>query len=379
MWLLKSKQKLMVAVDWLSFSGQMVLERGESQFEPVIECPSGYRLEMLSGTNIFRYRAILYDYKGRKVLTALWSPHSRKINQRMINFEVANFWLYTDRLREIIGLTYRIHNYTFLCFTRLDICCDFEKSVRQGKVIDSLYVHKYYVAAKNEGSGFWHKNVQEYKSHDMNWGSKKSDVKWKLYDKSKELGVLTKHPEKPYIWNAWSEFGMNVANVWRLEVSLTNLRNMKVAGYFIDFKIFFGDDFVVTFFGELLKSRFIIRKRQGHSRQSNDEVVQLLAYPYSGINIRTRHSEGKKTEQSAATQMLRLLDVLESPQAKQDRVLFDMVESALSQIIARNKLHHYFMCVKNDPYRVYIRRLRTELGEGIHNGELMETPAFGCE
>ena len=377
--LLKSKQKLCVSTDWLSFSGQLILERGENPIDPAIECPYGYRLELLSGTNVFRFRAILYDHRGRKVITALWSPYSKKINQRLINFEIANFWLYSDKLQEVINLTYNIHNYTFLCFTRLDICCDFEKSVRQGKIIDNLFRHRYYVAAKQEGSGFWHKGIVTNDTHDMNWGSKKSDIKWKLYDKSRELRIESKNPQKPYIWQQWADFGMNITNVWRLEVSITNLRSIKVAGYFIDFDMYFMPDFVVTFFGEMVKQRFIIRKDERHTRKSNDTEVKLLAYPYSGIKVSTRHSKGTHQEQSAATQLLKLLDVLESPQVMQDVSLFDMIERSISQLMFKYKLNKYFMMVKEDPYRVYIRRLRANIGQGVYEGNLTSTPVFGNE
>lgn len=358
--------------DWLSFSGQMVLADKESLIAPEISCPDGYRLELLGGTNVYRYRAILYNHKGKKVLTALWSPKSKNFNQRLITFEIANFWLYSNNLWKVVELTYKIHNYTFLCPTRYDIAVDFELNARQRKILTWLYTNKAYVARKEEGSTWWHKELDEPYPHQFNYGSKKSDFKWKLYNKSKELNVSSKKPDKPYIWHEWDAAGMVITNVWRLEISVTKFSGIEVNGFKVELESLISSAFMMQFYGEMLKSRFVIRKKECHTRKSNDKELDLLRWPIDGLTVRTRQSKGGKIEPRATTQMMKLCEVLESPIAAMDMTLFNQVTNALVVLVAKYHLHKYFEMVKGMSMNSFISMLRNSAGSGIVDLESRE-------
>lgn len=369
---LQAREKLVVSNDWLQFSGQLILHDKEDVTAPEIECPEGYRLELLTGTNVFRYRAMLFDWKGRKVLTAMWSPYSSGFNPRLINFEVANYWLYQPNFYEVCRLSYEIHNYTFLCITRIDIACDFELTKRCRRIVDALYTGKMYVANKHEGNKWWNQSAIGEFAHDMNFGSHKSDFKWKLYDKSRELKVLSKKPEKPYIWQSWQAYGMNVTNVWRLEVSITKGSSLKVNGQPMTLEDAVRDSYLVNLFGELYKKRFVIRKRQHHSRKSNDRVIEFLNYPFDGWLVETPRSAGNETEQTASMQMNRLCDIIESPQAMSDTIFFDAIADSLKMLVSRYHLTKYFIRAKGETLPSYLARRRDLVGQGIVDMETKE-------
>lgn len=362
--------------DWLSFSGQMILGEHETVNEPEICCPDGYRLELLDGTNVYRYRACLYDHRGRKVLTALWCPKSRAFNARLITFEVANYWLYSNNLYKVVDLSYTIHNYTFLCPTRYDIAVDFDLNKRQRQILNWLWLNKAYVSRKDEGSFWWHKEVDEPFPHQFNYGSKKSNFKWKLYNKSKELKIGSKKPDKPYIWHEWDAAGFVITNVWRLEISVNKFSGLTVNGYKIELESLVSSAFIMQFFGELYKARFNVRKKQGHTRKSNDEEIDLLRWPIKGLTVRTRQSQGGKVEARATTQMMKLCDVLESPMAAMDYGLFRQVSGALVTMVARYHLQDYFQVVKGMSVNHYIKQLQSSAGSGIVNLGIREKISF---
>lgn len=356
--ILKCKNyNLVVNRDWLQFSGQLKLAKGESITDPEVMCPDGYRMEILSGTNVFNYRATIHDMRGTKVLTVLWSPKARWLNRRMIMFEVANQMLYDCELNRLLDLTYEIHDYTFLCISRLDLCCDFDVTKRQRQVITKLYKGKCYVASKGEGSVFWSKNADEIYPHCLSYGSKKSDFKWKLYNKSKELGIGTQTPDKTYIWEEWQAAGMNITNVWRLEVSITKGSGFKVETHSLDLQDALSDAYMLGIYADLLKKRFIVRKSQGHTRKSNDEEIDFLGFPDIAKNTSTIKYESKSTDPQVGTIINKMCDVLESNEVQSSPMLFKQMSVTLMGMVAKYNLTSYFFQSKGMSVQSYLRTL----------------------
>ena len=68
--------------------------------------------------------------------------------------------------------------------------------------------------------------------YDQSWGHKTTDIKWKLYYKTKELrdnaGGSTY--DKPYIVDMWRDVGLDESNVWRLEVAFHNANRFEFEG-----------------------------------------------------------------------------------------------------------------------------------------------------
>lgn len=289
-----------VNVDWLAFSVRLVptpREKDTHEFVMGDLSPYGFSLFQFSGNNIYKHRAIVYNSDGSKMLTLLWSPFSRVISYDSCLVEVANEYLYgrpvavndvcyftLDWVLEVLQL---LHPFTFQCMSRLDICCDFELDDHAAFVVGKLADNSAYVQRFSEGSMFHMFGVLGQKVSRwpkcLSWGSKHSNIKFKLYNKSleifdyvKEGDITVRHCSKPYIVAKWADAEFNDANVWRLEVSLTPMAKYNFRGSRVQFADVSNYFFIVDLFFSLYGSKFVTRLNEGHSDRSNDTRIWLL-------------------------------------------------------------------------------------------------------
>lgn len=256
-----------IACDWFSFSF-----RGSCK--PAL-LPVDFQEELLSGTNIFAHRAI-YWYRGSKVITVMGKPKSKVLRSDMVLVEVANRWLYDhcelSNIMNVMFPWFRVNN-----MSRIDICADFECNANTMETIQRIASGECYVSGKKTGA-VWYDEGKSRVPFCLNFGSIKSEVKWKLYNKTKEIAANTNHCEKPWIRAFWLSNGLDVSNVWRLEVSYHGERfgddNLSRVGVF-DMQ---NESILRVVFAEFYKYRFVVRER-GHTRKINDKVVPFLSIP----------------------------------------------------------------------------------------------------
>lgn len=305
-------------VDWLSFNVK------SKDKEPTIECPEGYRMEVLTGNNIFKNRFILYDVSGVKLFTVLWCPYSSVVDSRIMTCQIANSQLYiNDGILKCYELLKRCVDCCFNACSRIDICLDFVADDSKMRIIRKLSEGAMYVEKKREGSVWWHENtiskegkeVKVKQCHCLAWGSKSSEIKVKLYWKSREIGLLPqaksdnskkitkrkckKHwksrrkegeiptPSKPYIVEEWKANNMDTKKVWRLEFSMSG------AGQLIwDEKVISLEDvnspyWFCRVFAGLLRTRFIVRKNQGRrsEKHNGDKIVKFIEVPFDKLPV----------------------------------------------------------------------------------------------
>lgn len=275
-----------VNIDWLAFSVSLCESSAERDAHEWIfhDAPSGYRLVEFPGTNIYRRRFILYATDGRKILTLLCSPFSRAIPRTSALVEVANEWLYSG-FWWMIDLLNDIHPCNFLCFSRVDVCCDFCADNDKLQLINSLAENRSYVQGKRDGSAFFSFSLEgsgvERTPRQLSWGSKNSNIKWKVYNKSLELhefdaaGGLICH--KPYIVAQWESQGWDKMKVWRCEVSICPMRKFTFRDRRLAWKDIINGFTIEDLFVSLYMTRFVIRRNEGHRDKSNDKRVHLLA------------------------------------------------------------------------------------------------------
>lgn len=254
-----------ITCDWFSFTIR-------SYYKPTA-LPSQFEEEVQSGTNIFKRRAI-YSYRGAKVLTALSLPKSKILPQDMILIEVANRWLYDVCELENI-LTTMWPSYRFSNMSRIDLAADFIVDKHTMETIKRLAAGQYYVNGKKLGSIFFEEE-KERKPYDMNFGSVRSDIKWKIYNKTKEIGATTCHCSKPWITAWWKKNGLPVNNIWRLEVSYHGEKFQDKEGRKVGLQDLYNTTVLRLVFAEFYKYRFVIKER-GHTRRVNDKVVPFLS------------------------------------------------------------------------------------------------------
>ena len=260
--------KKVISIDWLSFSYNLSLT-DEEYFDFIkMNIPAGYSAEYFDGTKVFNRRLILRDASGRKVLTLLYEPKSSLIPKRICLCEVANVCLYDDNWRTICMLVQKMHAGSFNSLSRLDIACDFDEiGDNVAKMFDEGLI---YVQKKKEGCMFYDYAEKDgyiiRKPRQISFGSKTSKIKWKLYNKSKEIKVS----HKEYIEHMWREEHMDLSkDIWRLEVSLTRVSSLQCLNKdnvdLLDFREFWERQSYFWLFPAFYTNNFVVRKNEGRA------------------------------------------------------------------------------------------------------------------
>ena len=369
------KQKLLMSIDWLQWSGYLITEGLNTL--PEVYCPDTYRLEILEGNNVFKWRAILYDYAGVKVLTIMWCPKSRQMPWNLVTFQVANYWFYTaDDIMEVVNLAAEVFDYQFATFTRLDICVDFELNKKQKSIIKGLYRKNIYCAGKHSQSEFDSKTDDgDMLAHDFNFGSFKSAIKWKLYNKSKELNVDTDHQDKEYIIYAWKQNEMAYYKMWRLEVSIKDFNkittdkepmSVKKKGVIYSQRMLDFSDLtnqrIYEIYASMFSKRCVFRKRK-HTRAANDEQVYL--FRLDDVNFLHTKRTQKRENVSDNKPMYSLISIIESNHCKRNADLLKSSCDALFAFVKHNHLENLFETLKGCDVEKWCEQKEYECGSGV--------------
>ena len=369
------RQKLLMSIDWLQWSGYLITEGLNTL--PEVYCPDTYRIEILDGNEVFRWRAVLYDLYGRKVLTALWCPKSKLIRWNLVTFQVANYWFYSvDDIMEVVNLAAEVFDYQFATFTRLDICVDFELNKQQENIVKGLYRKSIYCSGKQSQSEFDSKSDNgDMFAHDFNFGSFKSAIKWKLYNKSKELNVDTDHQDKEYIINVWKQNGFAYYKMWRLEVSIKDFNKITIDKEPVSVKkkgvvysqrmLDFSDltnERIYEIYASLLSKRCVFRKKK-HTRAANDKEMKLFAlddicYLHTKISSKRENISDNKP-------MYSLISIIESNHCKRNVELLKSSCDALFAFVKHNHLENLFQKLKGCDVEKWCEQKEYECGGGV--------------
>lgn len=364
--------------DWLQYS---VLTDSE---EPEIICPDGYRLEIAQGNNIFENRALLFNSNGEKVLTLLWKPYSSVLNKRLMTVQVANKFLYTGMIRKNFDLVRQIVACSFNSVGRFDICLDFEANEDFLEAVKHLNSGHYYVQHKTEGSSWWHEvnkdNFKHKQTHCLTWGSPNSEIKVKLYHKSREQGLIGGDtPEKPWIVEEWEEAHFNKQNVWRLEFSLAGAGQLRWEKQIITLEMIENECWLRRVFFSLYHKRFVCRinqgKRQGH--KNNDTRVYLIKLPLDGENLTWYEAPNLKSESKPAIELLRsLMRQVDNSAVMASKIMFESYGKMICEVIENYGLENYFKAVFEKDYTDYLAELYDKSGSGVYNMSLKPSRFF---
>lgn len=372
--------KYCVNLDWLQYS--VVLKNRE----PELYCPDGYRLEILTGNNIYKHRWVLYNAGGTKLATALWHPYSSVLDSFVATVQIANIWLYDPYGVEYVhSLVQDVWDCTFNSVGRMDVCLDFCANDRQMSIVRKLSSNAMYMSGRGEGSIFWHnrciadgnKIVRE--PHCFSWGSKNSDIKIKMYWKSREVGLIGEKDEagkdilpdveKEYIVDEWRKNGFDIKRVWRIEFSMCSTGQMMFDGRLVTFKNLCSGEWHVKVFSSLFNSRWKIRKNTGKrtKKHNYDPIVYLLDFQYDNIVMRYReHSKDRLPDGEVITTLRRMLRDLESPAVIGNEYVFGAMCEAIRGIVVNNGMGSW--CEKKLPRGLdgYFEDVWNHGGFGIH-------------
>lgn len=361
-----------VNCDWLSYSVHL------REPEPEIICPEGYRIEICQGNNIFEHRALVFDPRGGKYLTLMWKPFSKVLPANVMTVQVANEYLYSPSNTGILyslSLVKQIVDCTFNAVSRIDICIDFEGSAKRDATIRNLNKNAYYVQAKSEGSSWWHEAKSGGKTikqlHCLTWGSQRSDIKVKLYHKSREQGLLeTSQPAKPWIVEQWKMIGMDIKNVWRLEFSLQGAGQLRWDDKIIRLEDIASNEWLLNAACQMYHTRFIMRHNQGHraGHKNNDPRVYLFPFPHFSAGIKWADPQGKDYELPAAITLLRaMMRQIDNPAIMAARPTFEDFANTICNLINDHHLEGYFRRTYDTDSQSYFTDLYNNVGGGLRH------------
>lgn len=340
---MEGTQTLVCFIDWLGLSLGMSDAPKPIKGHVWVEC---------SSTKVWRQRRILYTEDGDRVCTLLSEPIASMLAADAALLEIDNQWLYhgggTDMILERLSESVI---YTIRGISRLDLAVDFVPTDNQTDVILGLSSKKYRVAGKQNGSEFTSVNHNSMLAdcwlgkvipHQQSWGHKTSSIKWKLYYKTKELldAGGGKFMMKPYIVDQWRLNGMDVKNVWRLEVSMQHLNDYTLYGSRISL-----DDVRESralLFTSMYNSRFKVQANEGHADKSNDRIVPFLPLQ-GGLREVGRAESRRMAERNGRITLLRhLVSSLDDEQVLLDTVSRRAVFDHITSIVRRDGLQNYF-------------------------------------
>lgn len=358
----------LINVDWLAFSVILTYSHYERAGGVVsLAPPMGLHLEeQPTGTKQFRRRLYLYDDAGDKLLTLLLEPCSKIIDDRTMYVEVANRWLYGDysRVYDVVSL---LHGFDSIGLSRVDVCCDFHPSDSQRGIIRQLADTSAYIVGKREGSD-WHNYRREggviRVPHQLSWGSKYSDLKFKLYDKVKEITEIDRATgrrwiTKPYIVETWQAAGIDITDVWRLEYSLTSANSHRWGDSPINWELVTDRQRLAAWYYETIATRFRIRANEGHECSSNDTELYLINTDTDRMAERTSKRLGGEERTSAAfvPTLRACIRELERDEVRANKTMLSMWLRHTYSVLNTSGLHGYFTRIVGKPYEEYAAEL----------------------
>lgn len=358
-----------VNLDWLQFSVHLTTRT------PELICPPNTRIELCQGNNIFENRALVFDTQGRKLLTLLWAPYSSVLPQNLMTCQVANEFLYMAGfgIEKAWKLLQDIVECTFNAVGRFDLCIDFQGNAQRAEFVRHLNSSHYYVQGKREGSTWWHEADHGKKQlHCLTWGSKTSEIKVKLYHKSREQGVLDGNPdhaEKPWIIHEWQQAGLDISNVWRLEFSLSGAGQLRWNNQPITLERLLDTAWLTQVLCELYTNRFVTRinqgRRSGHKNQ--DARVYLIPLPSRSSNLAWQDSKLDKHDIPAAITLLRsMMRQIDNPAVTCSKQVFGYYADTITNIIRDYSLEGYFKRTWQQSSWDYLAELYNNAGQGSH-------------
>ena len=350
-------QELLLNCDWLGLSLHIA---GEPK--PL----EGYIWREYTATNVWNKRRILWTEDGDRVLTLLSEPRSAIIKSSAALCEIENEWLYHGGgHRRILDVLEKSVFFNITGISRLDLAVDFCPTEAQKEVIFGLAVGEYYIGGKSNHLPWWAK-VHNNKLHpmwdgknipyDQSWGHKTTDIKWKLYYKTKELldAGGGKFMMKPYIVDQWRLHGMDIRNVWRVEVSVKKCNNYLLYGNRLNLGQIEGN--FEELFRQLYQSRFQVKLNEGHKDRTNDKQITFLPIDKITYTLQKRETENERQHNGRITLMRHLVQSLDDEQVLLDKKSRENVYNHIYQIIKRDNLNNYFNTMTGQYFEEWVAK-----------------------
>lgn len=211
-----------INIDWLEVYCLEPFSLDAQYFER-----QGYKVrQRCYGTPMYEQMFTLY-YGKEPLIEVRRAPYSRKsqagiFEDNSVHLRLPNIQCYKHHPVEFLQAFIKRHRYQYVSTTRIDFCLDFNTFDYNRDVpnfIRKYMAGRYFKMNQSRldahGVDCW--PLREFWS--LKWGSQQSALTTKLYDKTLELSQAGH--DKPYIWDAWRDAGLDVQRqVYRVEYSI---------------------------------------------------------------------------------------------------------------------------------------------------------------
>ncbi len=211
------------------------------------------------------------------------------------------------------------------------------------------------------------------KETNLTWGSPKTEIKVKLYHKSREQGVLDGNADnaaKPWIMQEWQSAKFDITNVWRLEFSITGAGQLKWNGQPITLENLQDNGWLSQVYCELYESRYITRVNEGRRRghKNEDKRVYLFPLPARASHLKWQESKLEHKDLPAAITLLRsMMRQIDNPAVVASKVVYEYYATTIANIIRDYSLEGYFRRTWQEDSSTYLTNLYEQAGSGIHD------------
>lgn len=278
---------VLISVDWMAFSVQMVRKiGGVSDFM----LPQGWQALQCSPTAVWADRWFIMDWEGNKLATIICTPRSPIIDANRGVVEIANPVLYCDRYEEVVDAILSVVPMNITGIQRVDLCGDFSMTRRLWSIVRGFEDGSDYLKGLRRGVVWWCSDAGKRVPHQVSWGGMDSVFHWKLYWKYKELHEGgSPLPSKPYIEQMWRDANLEPQTMWRLEVSITDTnRVVQPDGTHVGFRDWWP--LRAELYRRIVMDKFIVREWQGHKSRRDDPEVTFFDFMKEGKFLRHKGS-----------------------------------------------------------------------------------------
>lgn len=330
-----------LSIDWLSFFCES--DTGElNQFEDYYEyevAPHGTR----------QYKQLITVYReGEEFAEVQQIPCSPILRARSMIVKICNRWLYSRGLWYRLSKFLELHRIKVLSVSRVDLCADFNTFYNGlhpitliRKFLDASYRH---IGRGIGASYFDHRgkkidgvSIAHLNYTGLSFGSKKSDVRVYLYDKSFELATVK---DKPHIRQLWTTAGLKndtENHVWRLEISLfsgaCSFKSKKTQRkHKITEEYLHSNKYISLIYFSFVKSLFsFIRNRQGIKNISREPRIQLFnGEPFIDRCVLNSDSGGDRAERILIKQLWQMSERYRGNEIVEDEGISKILASNLA-------------------------------------------------
>lgn len=221
-----------LSIDWLTI---FCIFMGDGDWEPVETTAFRYKKEDF-GTRCFSrfYRVRVPNAEGGldEFAEVQATPYSTILPSYAVMVRFVNRTLYLPDFWTFAADFLRFNEFECRGISRIDVCADFNQfaCIEPKKLIEGFAAKKYRHIGRGVGALYFNhgvgverdiydKPVSDYGVNytGLSFGTHSSDAHVYLYNKTFEL--LTQG-DKPWIKDTWRAAGLDMRNVWRLEVSI---------------------------------------------------------------------------------------------------------------------------------------------------------------